>query len=486
MLLEPFPLSRSAYPELRMARHQDVTLMGAQEMLDMAGDDFTWMSHNLFIRGKGEDGKYICLDLERDGVPSSQLSLLPSADIDSLIWVTPLVKTKLKVQLMLTPTIGKTAPIRKNNHVYFELLMPPTDYERDNRNQRQWLEKQMPLSACPHTTFAKVAEGFNIYIFFPRMIHRDEHSGRRVTIIPLEVQNVFWDKVVLPTLKTLTPSAAQPYLDFTVDEFQKKAAGKSRLKGSHYTGTSKAIDSRAFQELQTSMRKIIKQDLPGGLLSRYGSFFFVMEAKGIKLYTHDNPYSGDPWKNLIRQFPQLDMDYMMDQANGQLVVDVGVAVNPRRGEQAVVGLWRLDALDASFGAGGFNKGNMHHTNTLGRYGALQAEMASERMRRTHILYRSAYPLQYEATRKKDNQPYFCEDGDAYQLNERWIGACNDREKVYQGQVQQRSYGVRDEYRVGGLAVKELLKNVTPLVSGPHIYYIIIEALLTLGTSWRSS
>jgi hypothetical protein len=134
------------------------------------------------------------------------------------------------------------------------------------------------------------------------------------------------------------------------------------------------------------MRKIIEQDLSGRLLCQYGTFFFVMEAKGIKLYTQVNPGSGNAWENFITQFPQLDMDYMMNQANGQLVVNVGVSVNPRQGEQAMVGLWRLDALEATFGAGSFNQGNMHHTNTLGRYGALQANMASGRMRRMHILY----------------------------------------------------------------------------------------------------
>jgi hypothetical protein len=481
MLLEPFPLSRSAYPELRMAIHQDVALMGAQEMLEMAGNDFTWMSHDLFIRGKREDGKYVCLDLERDAVPLSSVRMVPSVDLDSLIWVTPLVKTKLKVQLMLTPTIGKTAPIRKNNHVYFELLVPPTDYERDNRGDREWLEKRMPLSACPHTTFAKVAEGLSLYIFFPRMIHRDEYTGHWITLIPLEVQTVFWDKVVLPALQMHIHTAARPYLDFTVEELQKKSGGKTRPKGNHFSGTSKAVDSAAFHNLQRTMRDIIKQELPNGLLTRYGSFFFVMEGKGIKLYTQAHPQAGGAaWNDLTRQFPQLDMDYMMNQANGQLVVDVGISVNPRRDGEAVVGLWRLDALEASFGAGGFNQGNTHHTNTLGRYGALQADMSAERMRRTHILFRSAYPLQYEATRKKDNQPYFSEDGDAYQLNERWIGACDDREKIYKGKAQERSYGVRDEYRVGGLAVKELLNNASALVCTYVGLFYRLGTLLTLG------
>jgi hypothetical protein len=53
------------------------------------------------------------------------------------------------------------------------------------------------------------------------MIYQDEHSRHQVTIIPLEVQTVFWDKVVLPALKTLTMLASKPHLDFTVDELLK-------------------------------------------------------------------------------------------------------------------------------------------------------------------------------------------------------------------------------------------------------------------------
>jgi hypothetical protein len=476
-VLAPILLSRLLYPHLRIGRCHDVTLMGAREMLDSAGMYYTWQSHDLFVRGKTKEGLDVCLDLERDSIDPATINFQPTVDIDSLIWVTCLVKTKLKVQLMLTPTVGRTAPIRKNNHVYFELLMPPTDKERENGAGREWLERKTALSSCPHTLFAKVVDGISIYIFFPRMLHQDEHSGHRITRIPLDIQNLFWNKVVLPALKSHSRKSALPYLDFTVEELRSKSGGKTKPKGDLFSGICKPVDALAFQKIQTTMRDIISQPTGDNLLARFGSFFFVMEAKGIKLYTQEyiptissqqqnvQPQSPNPWEALSQQFPHLDLNYMMDQKHGQLVVDIGLSVtpSPKSGGKPVIGLWRLDALDASFGAGGFNQGIMHHTNTLGRYGAIQAEMSAERMRRTHILYRSAYSLHYETTRKKDNQPFFAEDGDAYELNENWIRACEDRENIYKGKAQERCYGVRDEYRVGGYAVKDILTNAYHLV-----------------------
>jgi hypothetical protein len=458
-------LSRSAYPALKTGKYTDVEFMGAQEMLDSVGDEFSWAAHDLWVRGK-RDGKYVCLDLERDAVHPEEVPLKPSTDVDSLNWITWQLRTKLTIHLMVTPTVRKTPPIRKSNHMYFNLLVPPTEEEREDR-RREWLEKPISLSSCPHTTFAKVAEGVHIYILFPRMIHRDEYSGYRVNIVPLPLQTMFWDQVVLPALKKHLDVASLPYMDFTVEEFQHKTAPKSNPKGAdHFSGTSKAVDPSVLEKMIATMRDIIKNDYPGEMLHRFGSFFFVLEAKGIKLSTQEylGSSGSDPWQRLTQQFPQLNFEYMMDPANGQFIVDVGISINPSTSDP-VVGLWRLDCLEASFGAGGFRKGQIHTVNTLARYGAIQAEMQSERMRRTHIIHRSAYPLVYEPTRRKDNQPFFANDGDAYELNERWTDACEVREKIYQGPVQQRSYGVRDEYRVGGFAAKTLLENAETSVRG---------------------
>ncbi|KAF8909045.1 hypothetical protein CPB84DRAFT_1744121 [Gymnopilus junonius] len=102
----------------------------------------------------------------------------------------------------------------------------------------------------------------------------------------------------------------------------------------------------------------------------------------------------------------------------------------------ITGLWRMDYLEESFAKSGFKAGNAHHLNTLPAFGALQ----------THILHQSAYNLVYEAVRKKDNSPWFCGDGDAYNLNETFLSACEEKLKQYSNRGS-RSYGVRDEYRL---------------------------------------
>jgi hypothetical protein len=112
--------------------------------------------------------------------------------------------------------------------------------------------------------------------------------------------------------------------------------------------------------------EIIKDNYPGDILHQFRSFFFVLEAKGIKLYTQESLRTGgDLWETLIPQFPHLDFEYMMDPAYGQLVVDVGISINPSANSQPVVGLLRLDAIDASFEAGGFKNGQLHNVNTVG-------------------------------------------------------------------------------------------------------------------------
>ena len=62
-------------------------------------------------------------------------------------------------------------------------------------------------------------------------------------------------------------------------------------------------------------------------------------------------------------FPWLDHNYMLDRKNGELFCDVGITIHPNdRG--SLVGLWHLADLEASFGAGGYQQGGLHHLNML--------------------------------------------------------------------------------------------------------------------------
>ncbi|KAG1859385.1 hypothetical protein C8R48DRAFT_774723 [Suillus tomentosus] len=169
----------------------------------------------------------------------------------------------------------------------------------------------------------------------------------------------------------------------------------------------------------------------------------ILKGKGIKLLTKDGQrgrFSG-PEEALCRNLSDLDWPYMMNQQHGELLVDVGISFTPRSTDIPVVGVWRLDALEASFGAGGFKRGDIHHHNTLSRYGAL-----------------STYNLYYEAIRTNNNQAYFASDSDAYQLSPSYMGECFEISKVLDG-CKEKTYGVRDEYRVSGHAAQIILDNI---------------------------
>jgi len=169
-------------------------------------------------------------------------------------------------------------------------------------------------------------------------------------------------------------------------------------------------------------------------------------------------------KSLKHNVPQMAWDYVLDRRNGEVHLDVGFTYHPRRAKEeeeddkdksGVTGLWRMGYLEESFSKGGYKAGTAHHINTLAGFGALQAEMTRERSQRVHIMLRSAYNLSYEPVRKKDNDPWFCGDADAYNLTETFFSACEEKSKQYSNRGS-RSYGVRDEYRVSGQAAVDIL------------------------------
>jgi hypothetical protein len=472
MHLIPRNIGRTGIPELRMAKSSDVEIMGAKEMLErvMKGDkqdDDLLLSY--FVRGKTENAKYVCVDLERDSISHSEIKVTSTVDIDSFVWVTHVAEVGAPVGLMVTPSLRNNAGIRKHNHVYVEILEPPSD---DEATGRKWLERRIPLSNIPHTLFTKVTEGNSpiyCYIFFPRMMHRHEYTGRRATIIPIAVLLLFWDRVVLKALQDVVhQTMVEPFYEFSVDEYLRKSSGKRGSKDSLYSGHCKQIDPNTFLSLQTRMMEIISDHDDTGLMDRFKSFFFVFECKGFKLNVISRD-GGSVLDMLKLTVPQMSWDYALKRKNGEMYLDIAFTHQPIRkfknhddNKSGVLGLWKLDYLENSFGKGGYRAGTTHNINTLSRFGAIQAEMTLERSRRTHVGFRSSYNLLYEAVRKKDNDPWFCGDGDAYNLNEDFIKACDEKKKQYSRRGG-RSYGVRDEYRVSGVAAKEILSNSKDVV-----------------------
>jgi hypothetical protein len=480
MHLMPRPIGRTGIPELRMVSSGDIELLGAAEMLERIkteeGEEIdSNMLLSYFVRGRTKAGDYVCVDLERDGIDPVDLKIDLSVDIDSFVWVTELVKVAAPVGLMVTPSLRNNPGIKKHNHVYVEILEPLTDFEAAQPT-RPWLERRVPLSNIPHTLFTKITEGNSpiyCYIFFPRMMHREEYTGRQATYLPLEILVFFWNKVVLPALRFVIDSTSrEPFYEFTVKEYTRKRAGKKAAgDDSLYSGFSKQVDPTTFVQLQRRMRDFLDQASNTQQMDRFKSFFFVIECKGFKLNVISN--RGETvMRSLKHNVPQMAWDHVLDRRNGEVHMDVGFTYHPQRAKVeedenkerlGVTGLWRMGYLEESFAKAGFRAGTAHPINTLAGFGALQAEMTRERSQRVHITLRSAYNVIYEAVRKKDNDPWFCGDGDAYNLTETFISACDEKSKQYENRGS-RSYGVRDEYRVSGQAAVEILGSSEDVVS----------------------
>ena len=199
-------------------------------------------------------------------------------------------------------------------------------------------------------------------------------------------------------------------------------------------------------------------------MSHYGSFFFVVQVKGSKRLAHSQGASlkentKEALEKFRRTFTGFDWEYMTNRKEGELICDVGVTVQPSDDEEPLVGLWRLDSLEASYGAGGYLSGNLHTINTLSMYGGLQAESPASRRRRTHVSFRSSYNLAYEAIRQQDNSRSLFEEKDVYNRSPWFQLQLEKVLEIYNSKGCMQSYGVRDEFRISGKGIYELMECV---------------------------
>ncbi|KAG1834023.1 hypothetical protein DFJ58DRAFT_670739 [Suillus subalutaceus] len=455
----------------RQTHVADVEILSASELIDSAQHDPPLhdecrFGHNAFVRGltshRYGDGPSLYLDLERDAVRFSEDEIETSLDIDSIIWTAKVFRCRGSVGIYITPPFQTKPGIFKHNHTYVDIIIPQSEADASAPGGRtEWLSKRFPMSAIPHACIGRISSAsstLNLYIAFPRMIHQHPLNGRRITLIPKEVLDIFWDNVLLPSIGDCTDVSWAPYLKHTLEEARYKARGGDARKGGWGPPKTIPLSDDDFRDVQERMEARIRDG--EGELSMYGSLFFILEGKGIKLLTKDGQrgrFSG-PEEALRHNLSDLDWPYMMNRKHGELLVDVGISFTPHSPDVPVVGVWRLDALEASFGAGGYKRGEMHHHNTLSRYGAMQAEMQQERSQQTHIAFRSTYNLYYESIRTNTNKAHFASDSDAYKLSPSYMAECFEIAKVLDG-CKEKTYGVRDEYRVSGHAARVMLDNI---------------------------
>jgi hypothetical protein len=431
---------------------QDSSVIGLLDLLDDLGEAGTRKSMEALVQGKINDEVFV-LDLEKDAYPVSKEDIILSVDIDSIIWVTAVLRVRTELSIHLLPDRSRVAPIGVHNHVYVDLLLPQSEEDQDTGSRHEWWTHKYPLSTIPHAHFGKVGQGsgsLNVYVFWPRMKHKNHHTGRSVAIVPPEIQARWISKVVLPSIVECSNAAIKPYVDFTLQQLEIK-----QPKGSHST-KSTVVDAKDLEHVQSAMRKKIKQTSAG--LGMFGSFFFVADMRGIKKSTTSLENSNhDPYVHLAEKYQSMDWDYMMNRANGELYFDLGMAFHPApQSQEPLVGLWRLDKLRDSFSAAGMNSGTKHSVSTLAGYGGIQSEMDQRRAASVQLVFRSAYNLVFEIVRRPGNA-YFCDDSDAHDVNRLFLDCVDGYQTLYLGSSE-KSYGVRDEIRGSGRAILEALPS----------------------------
>jgi hypothetical protein len=428
--------------------------------------------------GESRDGdSYITVDPAEDARKLNLSSLTISVDIDSIIILLHEIRTKKSVGIHILPYYGKKPPIAKKNHVYIRLLLPPREADIVGGKRTDWFERRISLSSIPHTHFATSGSSrstVNIYVFFPRMLHKAEFQGYWEVRMPNEVQELWLSQIVFPAIREIHGKMPEyrSYCNLDMDHVKSKYKGKRRALYD--------IKPQHLVLVQSLMRDMIKEP-EFDEMSAYRSFFFVIEVKGCKSVVTSDHMKDEPdaWEMLEEEFSVIDWDWVMDRHNAETLVDIGVnfhpptPLDPDEGEAApydvdsagrpwsepLVGLWNRERLQASYDRAGYNKGQSHSAGTFANYGAEQAPMSLRRANALHMLYRQSYNLSYEVIRgDKTRERKMLDAKDAYELNGTFIHSCNQLASTYFG-AKKRVFGVRDEIRVGGSLAKELMPQL---------------------------
>jgi hypothetical protein len=429
--------------------------MGAHAMLNEAGKvPKTKESYNTFVRGKTRADDFIKLDLEQDHVPLTREQIAISVDIDSILWVTRggELSSKGAINLHLKHHFTDQLPFSTNPSIYITLYYPP--YDEAELNHPEFRRKaQFPLSHIPHMTFGYfggATQQFNLYVFFPRMVHKNQNNNRAITVMPHELQELWLSEAVFKALAASMnhyPGTSE-YLPHSTSQLRWKAGGNSRQP-------TFPVSPSAIKSLLANIQSKVTKD--EDLLSRFGSFFFVLDARGIKTLTKQHKSDMTAFQILQSVVPSLDWDHMMDRKNGELYLDLGISFHPINTSEPMVGLWRLSSLRPSYALMGHSKRNFkeYSHNTMQYYGGMKAETSNSTKDHTHIVKRISYNLHFEAVRKPGERAYVSKLDDVIRCNQKYMDSCKCWVQLLEAS-ENHSYGVRDELRAGAHVVTQLL------------------------------
>ncbi|KIJ28756.1 hypothetical protein M422DRAFT_269969 [Sphaerobolus stellatus SS14] len=326
----------------------DICFLDMQELLELAGDIKSGNGFDLFIRGiqyppeDCEKEEIVHLDITRDAVPTENVPVYISVDIDSLIWKTHRLHLKASINIHMAPYMQPKPPINTHNRTYVNLLKPQTDIQRANNEYTTY--DRFKVSSILHIHFGHLQGGINVWIAFPRMTHKQQDSPYFATQIPLLVQDRWFAFILIPAIKKIYGRGSKEYVNHSSQEYRARAAGKTETC---------LVDRIKLQERQDQIHTIIREDRDEDL-NIFGSFFFIMDISGIKLTNKDRDHLGnDPFEVLADVISALDFDYMSKPENGEGVIDLGISASPEA-DQPMVGLWNLTKVDASFAQAGTN------------------------------------------------------------------------------------------------------------------------------------
>jgi hypothetical protein len=430
-------------------------VLGLQGMLDEAGPVAnTPESQNVFVCGKDRTGEFFLVDPTKDEIKVSAEETSISPDLDSLIYVTHRLKFRGAMHLHLLPLMGSRAPFWKTNHVTVKVLCPPA--EAGSRSHRT---KAYTLNQIPHTHFGQLGTGavlFNVYVFFPRMIQKHPTRNYMLNMLPLPVQNLWLDSGVIPATREVFcndfPGTTE-YVPWSLEQLRLKKGGDRGPK-------TLVTSPDCLLRLQEVLRSRIQHN--PDLLQRFGSFFFVVDSRGIKLLSKQYALQTQPQDVLQNMLPFLDLTHMMDRNHGELILDLGISYHPPM-HQPMIGLWKLAEVCTSYDVMGTRKGRTHHACTLDGYGGRQAPMGKARKMHTQLLSRSTYNLVFEVIRAGGQVQYLCSDADAIKASDRYMRACQAWKDLFQ-QAACKSFGVREEIRGSAAAIFDLFCIVSVKVT----------------------
>ncbi|PPQ90204.1 hypothetical protein CVT25_001657 [Psilocybe cyanescens] len=454
----PFPKSTKLEEfEPENSNDEKTLALSAQSFIDEAGPQSgTEASRRVFLLGREREkgtsqnqDKYLILDLEKDNICLPIENVEISVDLDSLIWVTSIANFKAcAIHLNLTPVYQKKAAFSTHNFVYVNLVSPPRNQDELDHPQSRLLQ-DVRLSRIPHLRFGFCGEAerrINFYVFFPRMIHQNEKTHRYATLLPMPVQELWYDSVIIPSCNLAfkgIPGFAE-YIPSNLADLWNRAGDKK--------AQTHLICEPQIDRLMVAIEHLIKDD--PGLLSCFGSCFIVADGRGMKLATKQcvHPMRAEASSsmdfNLVKDmFSDLNWDQMLDPRLGGLYLDRGISIHSNYKEH-LVALWRLQSLRDSFDALGTKKGVVHHFSTLASYGGIKAEMQEKFKEETNLVSRICYCLAFQLVRNPGLDEYLCRDEDIIHRSKRFIGACKKWTEQLRSGIT-RSFGVRDEIR--GLA-----------------------------------